>query len=160
MGSLPILNLISLAYGVPAVLMLIYDRLAVTNRILSVVSRVFCLALVFLDLSLEVRHAFQGEILSGPEISDAEWYSYSVAWLGLAVVLLVLGIRSASTGLRYGSLGVLLFTVGKVFLSDMGNLTGLYRAASFAGLGLCLIGVGYLYQRFVFTAPARRAAEG
>ena len=65
-------------------------------------------------------------------------------------MLLALGIRSGSVGVRYGSLAVLLVTVAKVFLSDMRDLTGLYRVASFIGPGLCLIGAGFLYQRFVF----------
>ena len=43
-------------------------------------------------------------------------------------------------------------TVAKVFLIDMGSLDGLYRVASFLGLGLSLVGIGYLYQRFVFPA--------
>ncbi len=41
-------------------------------------------------------------------------------------------------------------TVSKVFLIDASDLTGLYRVASFLGLGLSLIGIGYLYQRLLF----------
>jgi uncharacterized membrane protein len=37
----------------------------------------------------------------------------------------------------------------KVFLVDMGDLDGLYRVASFLGLGLSLVSIGLLYQRFV-----------
>ena len=37
----------------------------------------------------------------------------------------------------------------KVFLGDMSNLEGLFRIASFVGLGLCLVGIGWLYQHFV-----------
>jgi len=40
-----------------------------------------------------------------------------------------------------------LLTVGKVFLIDMAGLTGVWRALSFIGLGLVLVGIGYLYQR-------------
>jgi uncharacterized membrane protein len=43
-----------------------------------------------------------------------------------------------------------LITVSKVFLVDASDLTGLYRVASFLGLGLSLIGIGYLYQRLLF----------
>jgi uncharacterized membrane protein len=53
---------------------------------------------------------------------------------------------------------VLLVTVGKVFLFDMSALTGLYRAASFIGLGLCLVGIGLFYQRIVFP-PGEEAAD-
>ena len=50
-----------------------------------------------------------------------------------------------------------MMTVAKVFLVDMSELTGLYRVASFMGLGLILVGIGYLYQRFVFPTPKKRA---
>ncbi len=44
-----------------------------------------------------------------------------------------------------------------LFLIDMSALTDLYRVASFFGLGLSLVGIGYLYQRFVFPRPADSA---
>ena len=58
----------------------------------------------------------------------------------------------------------MLLTVVKVFLLDMAGLTGVWRALSFIGLGLVLIGIGYLYQRLLFAkkppaAPAARMSE-
>jgi uncharacterized membrane protein len=41
--------------------------------------------------------------------------------------------------------------VVKVFVFDTGNLTGLYRVASLLGLGLTLLGLAYVYQRWVFV---------
>ena len=152
-GTLPIFNDLLLAYGIPAALILIFTRLAFRQPGPAQAGGIIGLGLVFLNVTLEVRHHFQGAILSNWGVSDAEWYAYSVAWLVLSGVLLALGIRGRSAALRYASLTVLVLTVGKVFLFDMAALTGLYRAGSFAGLGLCLIAVGYLYQRFVFTAP-------
>ena len=67
-----------------------------------------------------------------------------------AGVLLALGIRRMSSALRYASLALVMLTTAKLFVFDMSELTGLFRVASFLGLGLSLIGVGYLYQRFVF----------
>jgi uncharacterized membrane protein len=37
-----------------------------------------------------------------------------------------------------------------VFLLDMADLAGIWRALSFIGLGLVLVGIGYLYQRVLF----------
>jgi uncharacterized membrane protein len=48
--------------------------------------------------------------------------------------------------------------VAKVFIGDMAGLAGLYRVASFLLLGLSLVGIGWLYQRFVF--PGRAATPG
>jgi uncharacterized membrane protein len=39
----------------------------------------------------------------------------------------------------------------------MSDLTGIYRALSFLGLGVVLIGIGWFYQRLLFprvTAPS------
>jgi uncharacterized membrane protein len=39
---------------------------------------------------------------------------------------------------------------------DMSNLTGIYQALSFIGLGVVLLGIGWFYQRLLFRpiAPA------
>jgi uncharacterized membrane protein len=54
-------------------------------------------------------------------------------------------------------------TILKVFLVDMSNLTGAYRAFSFIGLGLVLVAIGWLYQRILFrqtkTPPAQTSAN-
>ena len=43
-----------------------------------------------------------------------------------------------------------MLTVLKVFLIDMRDLTGIYQALSFLGLGAVLIGIGWFYQRLLF----------
>ena len=45
---------------------------------------------------------------------------------------------------------MLLLTVAKVFLFDLSGLEGVWRALSFIGLGLVLIGIGLVYQRLLF----------
>ena len=72
----------------------------------------------------------------------------SFAWGLYAITLLVLGLWRSLRGLRLVSLGFLMLTVGKVFLYDLGQLTGLYRIVSFMALGVSLILVSLLYQRF------------
>ncbi|OYU72425.1 MAG: hypothetical protein CFE32_23785 [Alphaproteobacteria bacterium PA3] len=54
---------------------------------------------------------------------------------------------------------VLALVVLKVFIGDMSNLEGLLRIASFVGLGFCLVGIGWLYQRFVRGAAPVRAQQ-
>ena len=49
--------------------------------------------------------------------------------------------------LRFAGLAIGAIVATKVFVFDMAGLSGLYRAASFLGLGACLVGLGYLYQR-------------
>jgi uncharacterized membrane protein len=47
-----------------------------------------------------------------------------------------------------------LITVAKVFLFDLAVLQGAFRALSFIGLGLVLVGIGWLYQRLLFPRRA------
>jgi hypothetical protein len=65
-------------------------------------------------------------------------------------VLLLAGFLLRSQPARLASAAVITLTVGKVFLYDMAGLTGIFRALSFIGLGLVLVGIGYLYQRLLF----------
>ena len=57
---------------------------------------------------------------------------------------------------RLASAAVVTLTVLKVFFVDMADLTGIYQALSFLGLGGVLIGIGWFYQRLLFP---RHAAE-
>ena len=155
-GDWPLINLLLLGYGIPGILGVLFLREAIRQnaRTIATIAGSSALLLFLVEVSLEVRHAFHGGVLAGGGTSDAEWYSYSAAWIVYAGVLLALGILRGHAILRYASLAVLMLTVGKVFPFDMAALTGLYRAVSFLGLGASLVAIGWLYQRFVFPRPA------
>jgi hypothetical protein len=63
----------------------------------------------------------------------------SIAWALYGLALLALGVRARSAGLRWLSLGLVMLTVVKVFLYDLGELEDLYRVASLLGLAVSLI---------------------
>jgi hypothetical protein len=71
----------------------------------------------------------------------------SAAWSLLGVIALIVGLRGNKPMIRNGALGVLLLTVGKVFLYDLSTLTSLYRVISFIALGLLLLTGAFAYQR-------------
>ena len=77
----------------------------------------------------------------------------SIAWAAYSLLLLVLGLQARLAAARWASLALLLLTIAKVFLLDLGRLDGLWRAASMLGLALSLLLVSFLYQRFVFRKP-------
>lgn len=113
------------------------------------------IAVGFLLVCLLVRQGFSADgvlAIDGRPIS-AEWYAYSLAWVLLAIGLLVGGILTGLNTLRYGSMAVMLLAVGKVFALDTAQLADLYRVFSFLGLGVTLLVLGYVYQRFVFGRP-------
>lgn len=115
------------------------------------------LLLAFVYVTLQTKLVFQGRIMVPESLSLGESYAYSAVWLVFALALFIAGLRWDKQYVRYAGLGVMVLVVLKVFLVDMSNLAGLYRIASFIGLGLCLVGIGWLYQRFV-QRPARDAA--
>ena len=159
-GKWPVFNILLLAYVFPAVLIWFISRLPLevftAKRQMIIGGGV--LALLFTYITLETRHMFQGPSLSFMPASDAETYAYSVVWLVFAFALLLFGLVKQRAVSRYAALLVLVITVLKVFLSDMNDLSGLWRVASFLGLGLSLVGIGYLYQRFLYL-PAQMATK-
>ena len=121
------------------------------------VAAVTAVVLALAYLSLQVARFYQGPRLAMAPIGGAEAYTYSVVWLAFGVLLLVIGVVLRSQPVRLCSAAVVLLTVGKVFLVDMGGLTGVWRAFSFIGLGLVLVGIGYMYQRLLFVRKPPQA---
>ena len=149
-------NLILLGYGLPAVLTAILALVSRGRRPkeYSAAAAVTSVALALVYLSLEVRTLYHGEVLNEGPISDAEQYTYSAVWLVFGVTLLVVGMLLRSQAVRLASAAVVILTVFKVFLIDMSDLTGIYQSLSFIGLGIVLLGVGWLYQRLLFPRRA------
>ncbi len=154
-GALPLANVLLLAYAAPAGLLLAFAWMTrpIERRSVPFAAAAFALLLGFAWVTLETRHAFQGSRLDGGAVGDAESYAYSVVWLAYAGALLAGGLWQKSQALRFGSLIVVMAAVLKVFIVDMDDLAGLWRVASFFGLGLSLVGIGFLYQRYVFVRP-------
>ena len=122
------------------------------------VLRFSALGLVAVALAFTVRQAFQGAILTGTDIPNAENYGYSVAFLILSLIWLWRGIAGGARWLRMTGLGLLTLVTLKVFLIDAAALEGLLRVLSFMGLGGALIGIGWVYTR-VLTREAEEEAQ-
>lgn len=119
--------------------------------------RHFGLGFTFAAVAAAVRQAAHGTILTGP-VTTGENYGYSAAFLLLALVWLGLGIRSGARDLRIAGLALLTAVTLKVFLIDAAALDGLLRILSFLGLGIALIAIGWVYNRFL-GAPGRPKAS-
>ncbi|MBX3593708.1 MAG: DUF2339 domain-containing protein [Sphingomonas sp.] len=104
-----------------------------------------------------VRQATHGAVLTGP-ISSGENAAYSVALLLLAIAWLGLGLRSGERDLRLAGLALLTAVTFKVFLIDAAALDGLLRVLSFLGLGIALIGLSWVYTRFLAARPKASVA--
>jgi uncharacterized membrane protein len=157
-GTLPIFNALLLAYALPGLMALLSARELARQgwNHLAICTAIVGLVLALAWLGLEIRHAFHGSVLTGPT-GDAESWAYSALLIVAALLLLAGGILRRSRAVRLAALAVLLLAVVKVFLVDLADLEGLWRAASFLGLGACLVAIGLAYQRFVRPADEQPA---
>ncbi|HXC26368.1 MAG TPA: DUF2339 domain-containing protein [Stellaceae bacterium] len=150
-GRTMVFDVLSLAYLLPALLYAGVALLRLGPAPLRLIAKILAAGLAFVWLSLEVRHAFQGEHIAigqfGGRTSDGEWYAYSAAWLAFFGIGLAIGLLRRDEWLRRVALGGIGLVVAKVFLSDMAELEGVLRALSFLGLGATLVGIGYAYRR-------------
>ncbi len=152
-GEMPIVNSLLVTYGLP-----IFWLAVVTKELpslgksgLVLYSRLAALIMGFALVTMTVSQFYHGAYLDGAATGNAEVYSYSLAWLLLGIGMLIVGTARHDKMLRSASLAVLLLTIGKVFLYDAAQLSGLYRIFSFLGLGISLLGLSWFYTRFVFV---------
>jgi uncharacterized membrane protein len=155
-GDLPILNGLLVVFALPAALFYFTAREFGTRMPFDApqAGRIIAFVLGFIWLTLAVRQAFNGRYLDTGVFGNAEVYAYSAAWLVLGVALLFAAAIRTDMTLRIASLVVMVLTVGKVFLYDASQLTGLWRVVSFLGLGLSLLGLSWFYSRFIFSGKA------
>ncbi len=113
--------------------------------------------LLFLLLNIEIADYFSiGPTLTFSFSGDfARDMTYSIAWAVFAFVLLIIGMRRKTAAARYAALALLLVTLVKLFLHDLGNLSQLYRIGAFFGVALVLIIASFVYQRFVKPGGSR-----
>ena len=82
------------------------------------------------------------------QLENQKQLSLSAVWLLSSIGIMARGLWRRSRSLRIMSIAVFGFTILKIFIYDLSFLETLYRIFSFIGLGLILLGVSYLYQRY------------
>jgi uncharacterized membrane protein len=148
-----VLDTLALAYAVPGLLLLAVGWIwRDLDRRLRLGFASIGAALTALYLGLEIRRFWQGDYLGGPDVTQGELYSYTLALMLLGAGLLYQAIARRSDMLRRLAMAVIGLVVAKVFLIDASGLTGLTRVVSFAGLGLSLAGLAWL-NRWVERRP-------
>ncbi|MHB2267332.1 DUF2339 domain-containing protein [Aliihoeflea sp. PC F10.4] len=161
-GSIPVFNLLLLAYLIPAAAMaaLAWRARDIRPDWYVTTLAIGASALAFAYVGFSVRRIFQGEFIGAWKgMGELETYTHSAIWLLLGVALLVAGLRFGSRTLRLASAALVVLAVAKVFLYDMRQLEGVLRALSFMGLGGVLIGIGLFYQRMLGKAPDLRRPD-
>jgi len=126
--------------------------------------------LALIALTWEASDYFDRQLISSlrmapayRQFSLARDFSYSAIWLIYGAALMTIGFRQRSAFVRWQSLLLIAFTIGKVFFYDVSQLGGSYRILSFIGLGAVLLGISYIYQRDWLKLSSRssdKSAQG
>ena len=109
-----------------------------------VLANAFTLLFVSVDLwdyAGSVRSVTQGQ-------ASAQQLALSLFWTVYAMGAVAVGLWKRLRLLRLFAMGLLYFSIAKVFLFDLQNLETLYRIISFFTLGVILLLVSLLYTRF------------
>jgi len=158
----PVFNALLLAYLAPAILLGLSALRFAGRRPIWFVRTLGALAGAswLMWTTAQIRRIAQGEVIAMNRVSwaNGELYAVSAVWLLTGLALLLAGVKTGRRDLRLASAILITLTTLKVFLVDMRALDGAFRAVSFIGLGIALIGIGRLYQR-VLSKPTDNPAS-
>ena len=117
--------------------------------------------LLFLLLNIEIAdfYAVGATITFNFNANLAQDLTYTLGWALFAIALLAVGIVRHNRSTRLASIVLLVVTVLKCFLHDLGRLGGLYRVGSFVALALSLSLVAVLIQKFVLARNESAGAK-
>ncbi len=152
LASTPLWNMLLLSYGAPTLLLTawlwqIKHYYWAQNWLRPVAMATAINAWFF--VSIEIRHLWHlnSELHLRSSMPTGELYTYSAVWLLGALLVLVWSLLKQQSAVYKAGMVLLLVVVAKIFLLDMVGLSGLWRVASFMGLGLTLLALAWLYQK-------------
>ena len=88
---------------------------------------------------------------AGEQVKRAEnqaSVAMSIWWLLYAIALLVVGFARRYKWVRIGGVALLFVAIIKLFFVDLWNLGQLYRIIASVSLGLVLLGISFMYQKY------------
>jgi uncharacterized membrane protein len=116
--------------------------------------------LLFELLNIEIADFYA----TGPDVTFrfgvtlAQDLTYTIGWLAFGMLTLAAGIIARSHAARVAAVVLIAITTFKCFLYDLGSLGGLYRVASFVGLGISLALVSLALQKYVLARPQEKSS--
>ncbi len=161
-----IVNNRTLAYVVVILLWLITGlkstTINVSAKALRDVGGIVAILLGFIWLNIEIETGFDRSMPYVPGEWDPNkdnWIELtrSAAWLVYSLLLFAAGVIRSAPAARYASIAIFGFSILKIFFRDLSFLDTPYRIGSFLILGVILLLVSFVYQRyrnFIFGAPS------
>jgi len=119
------------------------------------VLQVAIVVLVLVLLTGETIDYFERQIVTGEiignelkQLKNLRQLSLSGIWMLYSVTLMVYGFWRSLRNFRIIAFVLFGFTILKIFIYDLSYLETLYRIFSFIGLGVILLTVSYVYQKY------------
>ena len=162
MGHAPIANLGTLHFTAAMLWLWLYARTEAVAAALPKLVRPLEIASLLAAIAavmVTVRQAVHGTDIATPPFTSTETYLYSAGLLVLAIAWLARGIKTTNALLRIAGLLLLTVVTIKVFWVDAAQLEGLLRILSFLGLGIALMGIGWIYGKVMRTSETGSSDE-
>ncbi|MGF1695278.1 DUF2339 domain-containing protein [Vibrio lamellibrachiae] len=151
-GEWSLLNWMLPLWLIPTLVVLVTSRLPLFQSKQRVIMYSISALWLLQFINGTIRHQFHDDVISlSLSTQELEMYAYSLVWLLISIGCLLFASRYTAPLISKVGFGILAVVVCKAFLIDMSQLTGLYRALSFLGLGISLLGVGWLFQKLKET---------
>ncbi len=159
-GSHAVINWMLVLWVVPAYTLVLLNFLNRFNNKVRISLYVIAAFMTANYVNGLIRSLFHdGNLLWYTPLPQGELYTYSIVWLMVATGIIIAGTRLHARVALMCGFGLLAAVIMKAFLVDMANLEGLLRALSFIGLGLCLVGIGWLFQKLSDKPASETSTE-
>jgi uncharacterized membrane protein len=140
----------------------------VSAKMLRDIGGIAAILLGFMWLNIELETGFDRAmpiVLDEGDSNRDNWIELtrSAAWLMYSLLLFALGVLRSAPAARYASIVLFGFSILKIFLRDLSFLDTPYRIGSFLILGIILLLVSFVYQRyrtFIFGVPVTDSTDG
>jgi len=133
------------SYGIPVALFSWYAFLSKENirNNFTKLSALFSFVLVS---SLLTQALYRTVYISKINFTDVGIFSYSILWLSLGAIWLLIAFRNKF--LVKPAFSLIYFVIAKVFLFDVSSLNGLWRIIALFALAGSLLGISHFYTKY------------
>ncbi|MFH1231166.1 MAG: DUF2339 domain-containing protein [Planctomycetota bacterium] len=117
--------------------------------LLSILTILICFWLINMEMVSYYNYSQWAHTIDSAKREGLMHRVLSISWAFYALVLVIFGILGKMPLIRWLSFILFASTIIKVFFYDLAELEAIYRITSFIVLGAILIGVSFLYQKFI-----------
>jgi uncharacterized membrane protein len=149
---------LSFAIGIAAMLFTAYllareqeevlDQARMFAGCLLIAANILAVVLLSVETLDYLKQLHLQDRISSNALRYAQGLSLSIIWALYATFLIIVGFSRDYRPIRYMALLLFGITIVKVFFIDLSELERFYRIISFVALGIILIAVSLLYQKY------------